>query len=179
MSNSKPGDQQNFDDGELEHEWAGGTIDLAVERQTTALRDDPRQRKFLIGGVAGCALLMVVLVGAGFAVRGGSEVVEDATPDPVEAPSAEVAVEAPVEPAAKPTLVAAKQPRRKHAGASTPGPTKPAAAKASQSSSTSSATATEPAAESAAGVDELPDVEQWDAADDEALRDQIANPAPE
>ncbi|KIG16047.1 hypothetical protein DB30_04919 [Enhygromyxa salina] len=186
MSNSQRGDHQNFNDGELEHEWAGGTIDLADERQSTSLREDPKQRKLLLGGIAGCVLLTVTLFGV--AVAGQSDPTAEApapVPEQVEAPApAPEQVEPVADPAAKPTLVSAKPTRRQSAGKPTAASAKsPSAKAAGVTGGTRANTAAKPeaantAADSDAAPEELPDVEQWDDADDDALHDQINASAP-
>lgn len=178
MSTSERHDHTNFDDGELEHEWAGGTIDLADERQTTSLREDPKQRKMMLAGVGGCVVVTLALFG--LAARTGSA-------DTVEAPALadddvhaaeleqpEPAVQEPVEP-----VLVAKRAGHKPGKRST-APANVAAGKAAKPGAAATPGAAESAdADADAAAGELPDVEQWDEADDAALREQVADtPSP-
>ena len=179
MANSKDPGQLDFDDDGSPDTWAGARVDLqeafgeeGSERPTSGLRRDPRQRRWLIGAVAGSAVLTTVLLVA-FSSRGDAkgEATADVADDtqlpaaPEQEPAAGDAEQAgefddadqvdPVRPPAAPTRAVASRggaPSRAAAApapAAKPGPTAPAKAPpkpaAAPSKSAAKPSASEPA----------------------------------
>jgi hypothetical protein len=83
-------DDLHLDHSGLDESWAAGEIEVAEQRPSTALTSDPSQRKWMLAGVVGCAVitsLAVVLLTGGSA----TPVAEPSEPAPVElAPAAVV-----------------------------------------------------------------------------------------
>jgi hypothetical protein len=183
-------------DDELEHGWAGGLdIEIGNERPSTGLATDPGVRRWILGGVGASCLLTAVFVMLAShdepSTNAAAEVIPDPSrelePAPSEvspAPSAPVKLVAPSSsprPAKADSTLAAGSSAAVQAKPRAPVPPQPVAAPKKTPVKPTPAAAPKPAptappeppklpseASPTTSNDELPDVEAWDEADDDA-----------